>query len=562
MGFAWRSHWAAAAAAQAGPGAVGIDLGTSYGRIAIWQDGDALIVPNDRGSLSTPSCVAFAAATPQGSDVAPCCVLVGEAAEEQAGANLENTIFAPQRLIGSKFENPWVQCYVRQYPYKVIRGEGDRLEIQVRTGQDGEERSYRPEVLVALLLADLRRTAERHLGVTIVNAVVTIPSRFGRNQREALLEACKGARLHVLDLLKAPTGGAIAYALAHDTRARRNVLVCDIGASYFDFSLFTIEEDGGLLERAIGTDFVDFDACLVRFCTQDLQEKWDLPITGHPMARQKLRRACELAKRKLSQSTQARIQVENIHEGRDYVCNLSRVHFDELIKADIAPLLDPVEWCLEDCGLEKHDVHEVVLVGGSARIPGLRRAVREFFVGKKPLEVLRPEHAAVLGAAAYAAVLAGEAYGDTPPELGHLRVVQVTPWSTTPGAPLIPGAAEAAGNASDYHEFWRTGSATGEGDAAGGRSCRDCPQGGMPGVQGGPGGPAGSLGSDDACATDVCGGPRGGSAGRKGPVACLAASMPPSVLPPKPAMRPSFSELPRPSSLGKDGSLGDAVPSL
>jgi len=408
-----RSHQAAT---QAAPAAVGIDLGTTFCRVALWRDGDVLIIPNDRGKLATPSCVAF---TDQH-------VLIGEAAQEQADVNLENTIFAPQRLIGFKFENPWVQWYKRSWPSVVVRGEDDRPMLKVR--DRGKERLIRPEEVVTMLLVHLRKMAERYLSVSVMDAVITVPACYGKKQREAILDACQGARLNVLDLIKSPTAAAVAYSLTNPSRGKRNVLVCDMGGSYFDFSLLTLEE-GALYERAIGTDYVDLDSCIVRFCQEDLRDKFSTNIAGQQLALERLRRGCEVAKRRLSQYNQARIEVTAIVDGVDYVCNISRGHFEELCKDDIEPLLEPINWCLEDSGIEKPDVHEVVLVGGSARIPRIRRAIREFFYGKVPREVLRPDHAAVLGAAAYVALLGGLRTGDVPTELKHIRVYQVTPWS-------------------------------------------------------------------------------------------------------------------------------------
>jgi L1 cell adhesion molecule like protein len=412
MGFAMRSHQVT----QAAPAAVGIDLGTTFSRVALWRDGDVLIIPNDRGKLATPSCVAF---TDQH-------VLIGEAAQEQADVNLDNTIFAPQRLIGFKFENPWVQWYMKSWPSKVVRGDDDKPMIKVR--DRGKERLLRPEDIVTMLLVHLRKMAERYLSVSVMDAVVTVPACYGKKQREAILDACQGARLNVLDLIKSPTAAAVAYSLTNPSRGKRNVLVCDMGGSYFDFSLLTLEE-GALYERAIGTDYVDLDNCIVRFCQQDLRDKFSTNIAGQQLALERLRRGCEVAKRRLSQYNQARIEVTAIVDGVDYVCNISRGHFEELCKDDIEPLLEPINWCLEDSAIDKPDVHEVVLVGGSARIPRIRRAIREFFYGKVPREVLRPDHAAVLGAAAYVALLGGLRTGDMPSELKHIRVYQVTPWS-------------------------------------------------------------------------------------------------------------------------------------
>lgn len=413
MGFAMRAQQPV----EVTPAAVGIDLGTCLCRVAMWQEGDVLIIPNERGHLATPSCVAFTEHS----------ILVGEAAQDQADGNMENTIVGPQRLIGFKLENPWVQWYMRMWPSKVVLGDDDEPMIRVR--DRGKERRLRPEEIVTMLLVHLRKMAEKFLASTVMDVVITVPAQYGPTQRKAILSAAQGARLNVLELVKSPTCAAIAYSLTNRTRIPRTVLVCDMGASYFDFALIVIE-DGRLTERAIGTDYVDLDSSVVRFCIQDLKDKYSVNVSGQRESLERLRRGCELAKRKLSQYNQARVEVASIVDGVDYVCNMSRMHFDELCKDDLGALLDPISWCLEDSGVEKADVHEVVLVGGCARIPSVRRAIREFFYGKVPREVLRPDHAAVLGAAAYVAFLAG----NSAPELRNIQLQQVTPWSTAPAA--------------------------------------------------------------------------------------------------------------------------------
>lgn len=412
MGFAMRSTGNQCRL----PAAVGIDLGTSFSRVALWRDGDILIIPNDRGHPATPSCVAF---TEPG-------VLVGEAAHEQADGNLDNTIFAPQRLIGSTFDNPWVQWYMQSWPSKVVRGECDKPMLRVR--DRGKEKLLPPEEIVTMLLVHLRKMAEAYLGVTVMDAVITVPACYGRSQREALLAACREARLNVLELVKAPTAASIAYTLKNPSREKCNVLVCDMGGSYFDFSLLCIQE-GSITERAIGTDYLDLDHCIMRFCIKDLREQFNTNIEGRQVPLHRLRTACEAAKKRLSQYNQASVEVTSIVDGVDYICNLSRGHFEELFKDEIEPLLDPLNDALEDSNLEKPDVTEVLLVGGAARVPRIRRAIREFFYGMVPQEVSRPDHAAVLGAAAYAAVLSGDGSGGVDAKLSHIKVRQVTSWA-------------------------------------------------------------------------------------------------------------------------------------
>lgn len=428
MGFAMRPGGHKASHAPP-PVPIGIDLGTAYSRVGVWRDGDVMIIPNERGKLATPSCVAF---TDQ-------CVLVGEAAQDQADVNLDNTIFAPQRLLGSKMENSWVQWYMKTRPSKVVFGNNDQPMIRVL--DRGKEKRLRPEEIVALLLEHLRKLVELHLGVTAIEAVVAIPAQYGQQQCEALVEAAKGARLRVLNLVKSPTAASIAFCLTNPSVEKRHLLVCDMGASYFDWALILAEGES-LSERASGTDYVDLDNSLSRYCKQDLKERFHVTISGPgaPLAELKLRSGCELAKRKLSQLPQARIEVSNVVEGLDYLVTISRGHFEDCCRYDIDPLLDPIDWCLEDAGLSRSDV-EVVLVGGCARIPRVRRALREFFYGRAPREVLRPDHAAVLGAAVYVASLAGVGGGEdgiasVPKDLQGLRLDHVMPWAAPVANPL------------------------------------------------------------------------------------------------------------------------------
>jgi len=412
MGFAMPAQ----AASSARPLAIGIDLGTSFSRVAVWHDGDVVLIPNEFRKLATPSVVAFTSTR----------TLVGDAAVDQAERNLEHTIFAPQRLIGMRIDNPWVKWYERTWSVNVVPGEGalsDRPMFKIM--DRGVERRLRPEDVVTVLLTHLRKLAESFLGVLVVDVVITIPARYGQQQTEALLGCCQGARLNVLELVKAPTAAGLACSLTCAYKNSHSVLVIDMGGSYFDFALLTMDE-GTITERAIGTDYVDLDNCVVKLCMEDLAEKLNTQISDRPVALLRLKRGCEIAKRQLSTQMHSRIEVRGIVAGMDYVCNLNRMQLDALCRDDLAPLLDPIAWCLEDLGLEKSDVQEVVIVGGSAHIPRVQHLLREFFHGKVLHEVVRPEHAAVLGAAAYARILAGP--GDTSSELQHVRLQTVTPW--------------------------------------------------------------------------------------------------------------------------------------
>ncbi|CAE7582812.1 HSP70-2 [Symbiodinium sp. CCMP2592] len=394
MGFAMRAR-------QSGPPvAVGIDLGTSCCRIGLWRDGDVLIVPNERGCLATPNCIGFLDCTGP---------VVGDAAAEQAAVNLKNTIFAPQRLLGAAYDSPWAQRLRLQGPPDIVRGEdGSALySIQDR----GKSKLMRPEEVLAVLLHEMKRQVEQCLGVTVKCAVCTVPSKYGQKQRRALTEALHKAQLEVLALVKAPTSAAIAFSLTNPIEGPRNVLVLDFGACYCDFCLLTLHGKC-LYERAVGSEFVDLDSLLVRFCLTDIKLRLGIDMSSDWAALLRLSMACESAKRKLSQWNQTRVNVEALIQGGDYCVAMSRSYFEEFCSRDIDSLMEIFDICLVESGLER-DAVDVVLVGGSSRIPRFRRLVKDFFRGQQPSELLRPDHAAVLGAAVYAAALAPPAPGNS-----------------------------------------------------------------------------------------------------------------------------------------------------
>ncbi|CAJ1398855.1 unnamed protein product [Effrenium voratum] len=378
--------------------AVGIDLGTSCCRIGLWRDGDVLIVPNDRGCLATPNCVGFLDCTGP---------VVGEAAVEQASANLANTIFAPQRLLGASFDSPWAQRL--RSTAQVVKGDDGSAMYRVR--DRGKERILEPGEVLAILLQQMKRQVEQCLGVHVKAAVVTVPAKYGKQQRRALQEALRMAQLEVLALVKAPTAAAIAFSLTNPRDVPRDVLVLDFGACYCDFCLLTLQGKC-LCERAVGSEFVDLDSLLVKFCLTDIRLRLGLDLSEDMVAQLRLSMACESAKRKLSQWNQTRVNVEALVEGNDYCVAMSRSYFEEFCSRDIDCLLEIFDICLEESGLERNGV-DVVLVGGSSRIPRFRRLVKDFFRGQQPSEVLRPDHAAVLGAAVYAARLAGNQAPDS-----------------------------------------------------------------------------------------------------------------------------------------------------
>lgn len=473
MGFALRARPELGA-----PTAIAIDLGTACCRVGVWRDGDVEVIPNERGKLQTPCCLAFTEHS----------VLVGESAYDHAEVDPENVIFAPQCLLGCTVDSPWVKRHFgdrgasevkeeasssaelaaviqaavaaplegplgqlfrkpvvtesaepignasTSSSSKVARGQNDMALLRVRSHRKGEaEWLLSPEEAVTLLLEHLRKQAERFLGYRAVEAVLTVPARFGLKQREALLRSCHAARLRVLALLKAPTAAAISFAAVNPPNSSRLLVICDVGATFLDFCLVRVSENTesckGLRveELACGTELFDLDAAIVAVCVQDLRERFKVSLKRiGPLRR--LRLACEKAKRALTQRPATRVEVADIVPGMDYAAVMNRDHFEEVCRKELLPVLGTLDWCLEEAGVTKEV--DAVLVGGGAKVPAVQAIVQDFFHGAAPLEVLRPEQAAVLGAAVLAASLSQLALRSTlPSSLAGLSVEEVSPWS-------------------------------------------------------------------------------------------------------------------------------------
>merc|ERR1711939_293697 len=390
--------------------------GTTYSCVGIFRDDRIEIIANDQGNRTTPSFVAF-------TDTER---LIGDAAKNQVAMNPANTVFDAKRLIGRKFSDPEVQADMKHFPFKVI-DKGGKPVVQVEF--KGEEKTFTPEEISSMVLTKMRETAESYLGGTVNNAVVTVPAYFNDSQRQATKDAGLIAGLNVLRIINEPTAAAIAYGLDKKTTGERNVLIFDLGGGTFDVSLLTIEE--GIFEgkstagdTRLGGE--DFDNRLVDFCLQDFKRKnRGKDMSGNQRAIRRLRTQCERAKRTLSSSTQATIEIDSLFEGIDYSCSLSRARFEELNMDYFRNSMGPVEKCLRDSGIDKRNVHEVVLVGGSTRIPKVQSMIQEFFNGKEPNRSINPDEAVAFGAAVQAAILTGEGSS----QVQDLLLLDVTPLS-------------------------------------------------------------------------------------------------------------------------------------
>nr|BAF02622.1 heat shock protein 70 [Babesia microti] len=401
---------------MSGP-AIGIDLGTTYSCVGVWKNETVEIIANDQGNRTTPSYVAF-------TDVER---LVGDAAKNQDARNPENTVFDAKRLIGRKINDPCIQSDIKHWPFTVAAGPNDKPVIKVQF--QGETKSFHPEEISSMVLTKMKEIAESYLGKTISNAVITVPAYFNDSQRQATKDAGTIAGLNVMRIINEPTAAAIAYGMDKKGTSEKNVLIFDLGGGTFDVSILTIEDGIFEVKATQGDTHLggeDFDNRLVNFCVDDFKRKnGGKNISTNRRALRRLRTQCERAKRTLSHSTQATIVVEAIFDGIDYSCNITRARFEELCAEMFKNTLIPVEKALADADMDKKQIHEVVLVGGSTRIPKIQQLIKDFFNGKEPCKSINPDEAVAYGAAVQAAILTGEQSS----KVQDLLLLDVTPLS-------------------------------------------------------------------------------------------------------------------------------------
>jgi L1 cell adhesion molecule like protein len=378
--------------------AIGIDLGTTFSCVAVWRNGQVEVIANDQGNRTTPSYVGFSETERY----------IGDAAKNQATQNPRNTIFDAKRLIGRKFSDTTTQKCISHFPFKVVTKEDDKPYIEA--DYLGEKKLFAPEEISAMILTKMKETAEEFLGHPVKDAVITVPAYFNDSQRQSTKDAGIIAGLNVLRIINEPTASALAYGLDKQNDKEANILVFDFGGGTHDISILTI--DGGVFEvKAVGGDTYlggeDIDNALAKFCLDYIKQKYHKDISGSARCMGRLKNACERAKRTLSSATQTTIEIDSLIDGEDFAMSLSRSKLEEICIDIFKRTIKPIDEVLHVAKLDKTQIDEVVLVGGSTRIPKVQEMLSEYFNGKKLNKSVNPDEAVAFGAAVQAAILSG-----------------------------------------------------------------------------------------------------------------------------------------------------------
>jgi heat shock protein 1/8 len=377
--------------------AIGIDLGTTYSCVGVYQNGKVEIIANEQGNRTTPSYVGF-------TDVER---IIGDGAKSMASMNPTNTIYDVKRLLGREFSDPCLQEDMKSLPYKIVNAGGKpKVEVEFK----GETKLFTPEEISAMILVKMKEIAEAYLGQPVKDAVVTVPAYFNDAQRQATKDAGLIAGLNVLRIINEPTAAAIAYGLDKNSKEEKNVLIYDCGGGTFDVSTLTID-DGVFEVKSTGGDThlggSDIDNYLVQFLADEFKKKNKKDLFDNKKAISRLKTAAERAKRTLSSSTSATIEIDALMDGIDFYTTITRAKLENLCSAFFKRCLDPLDVVLSDAKMSKSDIHDVVLVGGTTRVPKIQEMLSTYFNGKELCRNINPDEAVAYGAAVQAAILSG-----------------------------------------------------------------------------------------------------------------------------------------------------------
>ncbi len=395
--------------------AIGIDLGTTYSCVGVYQNGSVDIIANGQGNRTTPSYVGFSNEER----------LVGDAAKSSASQNPANTIYDAKRLIGREFSDPLLQEEMKSLSYNVVN-EGGKPKIEVDF--KGDRKKFTAEEISAMILSEMKQVASAYIGEEITDAVVTVPAYFNDAQRQATKDAGVIAGLNVLRIINEPTAAAIAYGLEKVGNSEKNVLIFDLGGGTFDVSLLSIEDGVFEVKATAGDTHLggsDFDNRITQHFSNEFKKKHKIDISENKRAIRRLRTAAEKAKRTLSSGTSASVEIDSLAEGIDFNTTLTRARFEDLCLDLFRKCMEPVESVLKDSKMSKNQIHDIVLVGGSTRIPKVQELLSNYFNGKSLCKSINPDEAVAHGAAVQAAILSG----DTDDKTSELLLLDVTPLS-------------------------------------------------------------------------------------------------------------------------------------
>ena len=406
--------------------AIGIDLGTTSSCVGVFEDGKVEILPNDQGNLTTPSYVAFT-----DSETFKL-TLIGDVAKNQAARNPTNTIFDAQRLIGRNFDDWTVQEDLKHWPFKVTRDNENKkpkLEVEFKY----ETKTFTAEEIIAMILKKMKEIAEAHLGQTVRDAVVSVPACFNYSQRQSIKGAGDIAGLNILRIINGTTVVALTYGLENKINLKKkeeysNVLVFDLGGGKLDASIVTNEDDIYEVRSIAGYTHLggeDFDNRMVDHFIKEFLRKYQKDIRNNKRALRRLRTACESAKKTISSSTKAWLEIDSLIEGIDFNTSITRTQFEEICDDLFEGIIEPVEKALRDAKMDKSDIHDIVLVGGSTRIPKIQYLLSDFFNGKDLNKSIHPDEAVAYGAAVQAAILTGDQHES----IFDMLVLDMYPWS-------------------------------------------------------------------------------------------------------------------------------------